>query len=141
MQRSFQLDRLPADLVAASLNLQRSDAAAIETLSGESLSRTALIQSLPPPNTKRWVVRRKAAVIAAVRSGGITIEEACRVYQLSEEEFLSWQRAFEIHGLAGLRATRVQQYRESRPARAPSASLEQPVEPSLSSRAAPSTAS
>jgi hypothetical protein len=49
---------------------------------------------LPPPNTKRWVVRRKAAVVAAVRSGKITMEEALRRYQLTEEEFLSWQRAF-----------------------------------------------
>jgi Protein of unknown function (DUF1153) len=69
---------------------------------------------LPPPNTKRWVVRRKAAVVAAVRSGRITMEEALRRYQLSEEEFLSWQRALEAHGLAGLRTTRVQQYREPR---------------------------
>jgi hypothetical protein len=74
---------------------------------------------LPPPDTKRWVVRRKAAVVAAVRSGRITIEEACRVYQRSEEKLLSWERAFEIHGLAGLRATRIQQYRASRAARAP----------------------
>ena len=41
---------------------------------------------LPPSNTKRWVVRRKAAVLAAVRAGAITIEEACRRYALSEEE-------------------------------------------------------
>jgi hypothetical protein len=47
------------------------------------------------------------------------MEEALRRYQLSEEEFLSWQRAFETHGLAGLRATRVQQYRGSRPPRGP----------------------
>jgi len=66
---------------------------------------------LPPPDTKRWVARRKAAVVAAVRSGRITMEEALRRYQLTEEEFLSWQRAFEVHGLAGLRATRIQQYR------------------------------
>jgi transposase-like protein len=77
------------------------------------------MESLPPPNTKRWVVRRKAAVLAAVRSGGITIEEACRAYQLSKEELLSWERAFEIHGLAGLRTTRVQQYRRIRHARVP----------------------
>jgi len=74
---------------------------------------------LPPPNTQRWMVRRKAAVVAAVRSGTITIEEALRRYQLTEEEFLSWQRAFEGHGLAGLRATRIQQYRGSRPSRDP----------------------
>ena len=75
------------------------------------------MESLPPRNTKRWVVRRKAAVVAAVRNGGMTMQEACRVYQLSEEEFLCWERAFENYGLAGLRATRVQQYRAYRPAR------------------------
>ena len=75
------------------------------------------MQDLPPPNTKRWVVRRKAAVVAAVRRGRLTIEEACRVYQLSEEELLSWDRAFGLHGLAGLRVTRIQQYRSRRRAR------------------------
>ena len=69
---------------------------------------------LPPTNTKRWVVRRKAAVLAAVRSGAITIEEACRRYELSEEELLSWQRAFESQGLPGLRATRLPAYRGRR---------------------------
>jgi transposase-like protein len=66
---------------------------------------------LPPANTRRWVVRRKAAVVAAVQSGKITLEEACRRYELTEEEFRSWQRDYERRGLAGLRATRVQQYR------------------------------
>jgi hypothetical protein len=66
---------------------------------------------LPPANIKRWVIRRKAAVVAAVQSGRITLEEACRRYQLSEEEFRTWQRAYESHGLPGLRATRLQQYR------------------------------
>ena len=60
------------------------------------------------------MVRRKAAVVAAVRAGRITMQEALDRYQLTEEEFLSWQRAFEAHGLPGLRATRVQQYRELR---------------------------
>ena len=96
------------------------------------------MEGLPPPNTKRWVIRRKAAVVAAVRSGEITLEEACRCYQLSEEEFRSWERAFETHGLAGLRATRIQQYRVPRPARPRSASLKQPVESSLLRRAKPS---
>jgi Protein of unknown function (DUF1153) len=66
---------------------------------------------LPPANTKRWVVRRKAAVVAAVQGGKITLEEALSRYQLTEEEFLAWQRAYEAHGLPGLRATRLQQYR------------------------------
>jgi hypothetical protein len=65
------------------------------------------------------VVRRKAAVVAAVRSGKITMEEVLRRYQLTEEEFLSWQRAFETHGLPGARATRLQQYRETRRPRGP----------------------
>jgi hypothetical protein len=69
---------------------------------------------LPPPNTKRWVVRRKAAVVAAVRSGRIALEEALQRYQLTEEEYRSWERAFEQHGLPGLRSTRLQQYRRPR---------------------------
>ena len=62
---------------------------------------------LPPANTNRWVARRKAAVVAALSSGVITMEEVCRRYALSEEELLTWQRAFEAHGLPGLRATRL----------------------------------
>ncbi len=66
---------------------------------------------LPPSGTKRWVIRRKAAVVAAVRSGLLTLEEACQRYTLSVEEFLSWQRLIERHGVRGLRATRLQDYR------------------------------
>lgn len=69
---------------------------------------------LPPADTKRWVTRRKAEVVDAVRNGVLTLEEACGRYKLSVEEFLSWQRLVERHGLAGLRATRVQDYRTSR---------------------------
>lgn len=70
------------------------------------------MEDLPPPNTQRWVIKRKAMVVAAVRGGLITLEEACARYSLSVEEFLSWQRAIESHGLPGLRATRVQLYRD-----------------------------
>lgn len=56
-------------------------------------------------------MRRKAAVVAAVRAGVITLEEACRRYELSEEELVAWQRAFETYGLPGLRTTRIQNYR------------------------------
>ena len=75
---------------------------------------------LPPPGTKRWIARRKAAVVAAVRSGAIGLEEACRRYELSEEEFLAWERGIETHGVAGLRITRLQIYRDvpaSRPSK------------------------
>jgi hypothetical protein len=67
---------------------------------------------LPPPGTKRWVIRRKAAVVDAVRRGTISLEDACRSYNLSAEEFESWQRLIDRHGPRGLRATRVKEYRE-----------------------------
>ena len=37
----------------------------------------------------------------------------CERYRLSVEEFLSWQRLIDKHGLRGLRTTRLQQYRKS----------------------------
>ena len=73
------------------------------------------IDDLPPPETKRWVIRRKAEVVAGVRNGLISLEDACNRYKLSVEEFLSWQRLIEEHGVRGLRTTRLQQYRKSEP--------------------------
>jgi hypothetical protein len=69
------------------------------------------INDLPPPSTQRWVIRRKAEVVAAVRGGLLSLEEACSRYTLTVEEFLSWQASIDSHGLAGLRTTRIQQYR------------------------------
>ncbi len=69
------------------------------------------LADLPKPDTVRWVIRRKAEVVAAVRGGLLTLDAACERYGLSGEEFLSWQRSIESHGIAGLRTTRVQQYR------------------------------
>lgn len=69
------------------------------------------LDGLPPANTTRWVVRRKAAVVEAVNAGLISLEEACRRYTLSVEEFLSWESAIDRHGLRGLRVTRLQEYR------------------------------
>jgi hypothetical protein len=69
------------------------------------------VDSLPSPDTKRWVIRRKAEVVAAVRAGVISLEDACKRYTLSVEEFLSWQRLVDSHGLPGLRVTRLQDYR------------------------------
>ena len=71
------------------------------------------LDDLPPPNTERWVIRRKAEVVAAVRAGLISLEDACARYRLSVEEFLAWQRLIEKHGLRGLRTTRLQQYRKT----------------------------
>lgn len=71
------------------------------------------LEDLPSPNTKRWVSRRKAEVVTAVRSGLLSLEAACARYNISIEEFLSWQRLIESHGVPGLRATRLQDYRSS----------------------------
>ena len=51
------------------------------------------VADLPPKDTKRWVIRRKAEVVAAVRGGLISLEEACERYTLTVDEFLSWQRS------------------------------------------------
>jgi transposase-like protein len=68
--------------------------------------------NLPPENTRRWVPRRKAKVVAAVDDGVLTVEEACERYGLSKEEFESWRRMAHQHGLKGLRVTRLQKYQE-----------------------------
>jgi hypothetical protein len=69
------------------------------------------LENLPPADTRRWVIRRKAEVVAAIRGGLLSVDDACRRYDLSEEEILSWQRLIESHGMMGLRTTRVHQYR------------------------------
>jgi len=69
------------------------------------------ITDLPPITTKRWVVSRKAKVVAAVRGGLLSLDEASQRYRLTVDELLSWQRLIDRHGLPGLKATRIQQYR------------------------------
>ena len=75
---------------------------------GEPLS----LESLPLPGTTRWVVRRKAEVVAAVNGGLLSIDEVCERYSLTIEEFASWQRAVDRSGMQGLRVTRLQHYRD-----------------------------
>jgi hypothetical protein len=77
------------------------------------------IENLPSPKTKRWVIRRKAELVAAVRGGLLSLEEACGRYGLTVEEFLAWQSSIDRHGFLGLRATRVQLYREGTVGSAP----------------------
>ncbi len=76
------------------------------------LGEPLTLDTLPSPDTGRWVVRRKAEVVAAVNGGLLTIEEACERYRLTLEEFASWQRAVDLSGMQGLRITRMQHYRE-----------------------------
>jgi len=70
------------------------------------------LDKLPSPKTRRWVMRRKAQVVTAVRDGVLSLTDACERYRLSEEEFQSWAKLLDHHGVHGLRATRIQEYRE-----------------------------
>jgi hypothetical protein len=70
------------------------------------------VPKLPSPG-QRWTTRRKAALIQAVRGGWVPIEEACRQYKLSVDEFLAWERDIDRYGVPGLRTTRYQIYRNT----------------------------
>ena len=48
------------------------------------------ITDLPTPGETRWVIRRKAELVAAVRGGLLSLDEACARYLLTVDEFLSW---------------------------------------------------
>src|ERR1700692_319979 len=93
-------------------NLAFKDMANIDPIDVSAYHSPPAVE-LPSPNTKRWVVRRKAVVVAAVRSGALSLQEACRRYNLSVEEFLAWQRSIDRYGVPGLRGTRRQIYRDT----------------------------
>ncbi len=57
---------------------------------------------LPPPGTMRWGVRSKAAVVAAIRAGMLSLEDACQRYALSTTEYLTWEHGLDAAGLEGL---------------------------------------
>lgn len=69
------------------------------------------LADLPPPGTARWVVSRKAAVVAAVRTGLITLDDALARYSISVDEFMCWKRLLDDYGIKGLRTTRIKEYR------------------------------
>jgi hypothetical protein len=77
--------------------------------------RRLSLADLPLPDTMRWVIRRKAEVVAAVRGGLLSLEEACSRYALSSDEILAWQDRIDRFGIAGLRTTRTQFYPRSIP--------------------------
>ena len=67
---------------------------------------------LPPPDTRRWVASRKAAVVRGVLYGLISQTAAQERYGISEDEFVEWLRAVTHHGEAALKATALQKYRQ-----------------------------
>jgi hypothetical protein len=89
-----------------------ADMAAAVEAAAEAL-RQRLGWELPSPDAARWVSSRKAAIVAAVGMGHLTIEQVCEVYSLSVEEFIGWSRSIEAYGVKGLRVTYVRQYRRS----------------------------
>ena len=66
--------------------------------------------AFPPLNTTRWTAERKAAVVRAVVNHQISRATAQRWWGLSPEELAAWERDYAINGVAGLRATKRQQY-------------------------------
>jgi hypothetical protein len=70
--------------------------------SGEILT----LRNLPPAETVRWVPRRKAELVAAVRGGLLSLGDACSRYGLTPEEYLGWQDALDRGGLKALRITK-----------------------------------
>jgi hypothetical protein len=71
------------------------------------------LSDLPAAKSQRWTMRHKANVVAAVRGGLLSLEDVGQRYNLTMEEFLAWSRAVDQHGVSGLRATRIQEYRHT----------------------------
>lgn len=69
------------------------------------------LADLPPPGTTRWVVSRKAAVVAGVKAGLLSLDEALQRYGISLDEFMCWKRLLDDFGVKGLRVTRIKDYR------------------------------
>ena len=81
----------------------------------DAIADTNLAAALPrPPRPTRWVPQRKAEVVAALRNGYLSLEEACERYALSIEECLTWQRGVDLFGLPGLQVNKSQKYRRVR---------------------------
>ena len=87
-----------------------------EIQTGDPAPTTQRAKSAKPAHSRsmRWVPQRKAEIVAAIRDGYISLEDARERYALSIEEFLCWQMGIELSGLAGLRVNRVQQNRRRR---------------------------
>lgn len=71
------------------------------------------VPELPPSAVGRWTVRRKAEIVRAVRGGWVPIDEVCRLYSISADEFVAWERDLDRYGIPGLRTTRYQIYRNA----------------------------
>lgn len=66
----------------------------------------ALSGQLPPVDTLRWNAQRKLQLVIAVGNGVIQLDDACKRYRISSEEFQSWREAYKAGGIEGLFVTR-----------------------------------
>ncbi len=90
-------------------------------MSGNSPSRTVIdpygepltVDTLPPADTVRWVPRRKAQLLCAIREGLISRQDVYDRYGVSDAELFSWEKLLDDHGLGALRVTSTQRYRKS----------------------------
>jgi hypothetical protein len=89
-----------------------SDCEPKQSFSQTPPGRALKLSDLPSPQTRRWVARRKAQVVAAVRAGLLSLEDACQRYNISIDEFASWERTIDQHGPGALRVTRLQEFRQ-----------------------------
>ena len=69
------------------------------------------VADLPAPETRRWVPRRKARVVAAVEGGLISEEEAFERYSITAEEYDCWKAAMSKFGMRGLCVTQINRVR------------------------------
>ena len=114
IQRIFALASI---LFGQNIGLQNGDA----EMSGNSPGKAVIdpfgepltVDTLPPADTTRWVPRRKAQVVCAIRGGLISRQEACDRYGISDEELFSWEKLLYDHGVGALRVTSTQRYRQA----------------------------
>ena len=74
-------------------------------------------QDLPATDTRRWVWRKKAMLVAAVDGGLLSLESACERYRLTVDEFVSWKSDCSAHGYEALKIKSIQEHRQRRTAR------------------------
>lgn len=82
--------------------LRQLNATLVENCERANMAMGVIKQPLAPPNG-RWTVKRKLALISAVRDELITREQALVHWEVAGEEFDGWVQAYRYRGLDGLR--------------------------------------
>ena len=86
-----------------------------DALRGEASHGELTRDDLPQSNEVRWVRRRKAQVVAAVRGGILSLSDALARYSLSLEEFIEREREVGRELAERRRAGRLRDLTKSRP--------------------------